>query len=147
MTPHFDCEPPRVELLSDGRNVRVVDRDIRFIDSRGITWIAPVGTETDGASIPRFLWPIIGGPFEGTHRDGAILHDAAYSLAPACDFSFWLADRSILRAAADQMLYEAARARKCSIWKARAINHGVRLGGAFAWKGHANENKKGQAGA
>lgn len=38
-------------------------------------WTAPVGTYTDGASIPQIFWSVIGGPFEGKYRDAAVNHD------------------------------------------------------------------------
>jgi hypothetical protein len=31
----------------------------------------------DGASIPKFAWSIIGGPFEGKYRDASVIHDVA----------------------------------------------------------------------
>jgi len=35
----------------------------------------PAGFESDGASIPRLFWWLIGGPFSGKYRDAAVLHD------------------------------------------------------------------------
>src|SRR5205823_12783757 len=32
----------------------------------------------DGASIPRWLWSFMGGPFEGKYRNASVLHDVAY---------------------------------------------------------------------
>lgn len=48
-----------------------------FVDSNGVEWIAPKGSIVDGASIPRFAWSIIGGPFEGKYRDASVIHDVA----------------------------------------------------------------------
>lgn len=139
MTPRFECEEPIVQFLPDGRNCRLVSR-IVFYDSTGKCWVAEPGKETDGASIPRSLWALIGGPYEGRHRDGALLHDDAYSEAPANETSLVAADLSPARKAADRMLYEASRAKGTAWWKAWLIYHGVRLGGAFAWRGHARRN-------
>ncbi len=61
----------------DGRNMTVVT-ELRYTDPKGEVWIAPAGSVTDGASIPRSLWTITGGPFEGKYRNASILHDAAY---------------------------------------------------------------------
>lgn len=47
-----------------------------FHQTRGErVWTAPVGTYTDGASIPQSFWSVIGGPFEGRYRDAAVNHD------------------------------------------------------------------------
>jgi hypothetical protein len=46
-----------------------------YIDPTGERWDAPVGAVVDGASIPRFAWTAIGGPFEGSYRDASVIHD------------------------------------------------------------------------
>jgi hypothetical protein len=66
--------PPRTEWLPDGRKMRLLS-DFYYIDPRHRAWIAPTGTEVDGASIPPLLWSVIGGPFEGQYRDASIVHD------------------------------------------------------------------------
>jgi len=38
----------------------------------------PAGTRTDGASIPRFFWRLIGPPMTGPYRKAAVVHDAGY---------------------------------------------------------------------
>ena len=50
-------------------------QDFSFIDSSGMTWLAPKGIVVDGASIPRPFWSIIGGPFEGQYRNATVIHD------------------------------------------------------------------------
>jgi Protein of unknown function (DUF1353) len=62
---------------NDGRSM-VLLRELRYTDPQGVVWIAPAGSEVDGASIPRSLWSIMGGPFEGKYRNGSVLHDVAY---------------------------------------------------------------------
>lgn len=152
--PYFDCPNPLVEFLPDG--VRCLLRsEIRFRDSTGRWWIAEprerVEDAFDGASIPRPLHSILGGPYNGFHRDAALLHDDAYCEAPAVESGFWQADGSRERRAADVMLYEATivRVRQANLpWhrrsreyvKARVVYDGVRLGGAFAWRNHARVN-------
>ena len=49
--------------------------DLYFFDKQGETWKAPKGYKTDGASIPRPLWSIIGSPFTGDYVGAAIIHD------------------------------------------------------------------------
>ena len=48
-----------------------------YVDSNDQHWIAPKGSVVDGASIPKFAWSIIGGPFEGLYRDASVIHDIA----------------------------------------------------------------------
>jgi hypothetical protein len=49
--------------------------DVHYIDKRGRDWIAQKGDKTDGASIPKELWSVVGGPYEGLYRDAAVFHD------------------------------------------------------------------------
>jgi hypothetical protein len=67
---------PRLELLPDGRNA-VVHRRLTFNDPNGIVWVAPKGSKVDGASIPRIMWSLIGGPWDGPYRNASIIHDVA----------------------------------------------------------------------
>lgn len=62
---------------NDGRNMTLL-RELRYTDPQGVTWVAPAGSVVDGASIPRSLWSIMGGPFEGKYRNASVLHDVAY---------------------------------------------------------------------
>jgi hypothetical protein len=52
--------------------------ELRYTDPHGIVWAAPAGSTVNGASIPRSLWSLMGGPFEGKYRDASVLHDVAY---------------------------------------------------------------------
>jgi hypothetical protein len=61
----------------DGRTMTLLS-ELRYTDPQGFTWIAPAGSKVDGASIPRSLWSIMGGPFEGKYRNASVLHDVAY---------------------------------------------------------------------
>lgn len=70
----YEGLPARIELLADGRNARLL-APISYRDPKAASWPVPSGADLDGASIPRALWPIIGGPFEGRYRDASIVHD------------------------------------------------------------------------
>jgi hypothetical protein len=61
----------------DGRTMTLLS-ELRYTDPQDFTWIAPAGSQVDGASIPRSLWSIMGGPFEGKYRNASVLHDVAY---------------------------------------------------------------------
>jgi len=60
--------------LPDGRNMQVA-QSFGFVDSQARKWEVPVGTVTDGASIPQPFWSIIGSPFSGKYRLAAVIHD------------------------------------------------------------------------
>jgi len=60
--------------LPDGRLMQLV-KPFSYIDGTGETWDVPAGAKVDGASIPRPLWSIVGGPFEGKYRNASVIHD------------------------------------------------------------------------
>src|SRR3982751_5876335 len=62
---------------NDGRSMTLLS-ELRYTDPQGVVWIAPAGSQVDGASIPRSLWSFMGGPFEGKYRNASVLHDVAY---------------------------------------------------------------------
>ena len=51
--------------------------DYSFIDPAGGRWDAPAGTISDGASIPRYLWIVLGDPWGADYRNAAVIHDVA----------------------------------------------------------------------
>lgn len=61
-------------FLDDGRVVELVNA-FGYTDPDGLVWEAPAGARVDGASIPRALWSLIGGPFEGRYRNASVIHD------------------------------------------------------------------------
>jgi len=46
-----------------------------YTDSSGVEWDVPEGHISDGASIPDWLWAVLGGPYSGPYRDAAVIHD------------------------------------------------------------------------
>ena len=60
----------------DGRTMTLVE-PFAYVDPNGVRWDAPAGTRIDGASIPRFAWSIVGGPYEGKYRAPSVVHDVA----------------------------------------------------------------------
>jgi Protein of unknown function (DUF1353) len=81
---------------NDGRNMTLLS-ELRYVDPDGVVWIAPAGSVVDGASIPRSLWSLMGGPFDGKYRNASVLHDVAYDqhIRPwqQCDRMFYNAMR------------------------------------------------------
>jgi hypothetical protein len=81
---------------SDGRTMTLLN-ELRYVDPKGEVWLAPPGAVVDGASIPRPLWPVMGGPFEGKYRNASVLHDVSYD------------KRNRPPAECDRMFYDAMR--------------------------------------
>ena len=81
---------------NDGRRMTLL-RELRYTDPDGILWVAPAGSVVDGASIPRVLWTLMGGPFDGKYRNASVLHDVAYEQKTRpwkqCDRMFYNAMR------------------------------------------------------
>lgn len=65
------------EWLDDGINMRLLN-DLIYTTKQGFRIVIPTGEETDGASIPRFLWSSQGSPFTGKYRKAAVVHDYLY---------------------------------------------------------------------
>lgn len=65
---------PTVTFLDDGRRVQLA-APFGYVDAASARWNVPVKAIVDGASIPRALWTLIGGPFEGKYRAPSIIHD------------------------------------------------------------------------
>jgi hypothetical protein len=109
---------------NDGRTMTLLS-ELRYTDPDGEVWIAPAGSNVDGASIPRALWSLMGGPFEGKYRNASVLHDVSYDQHA----------RSWERC--DRMFYNAMRCSGVSAIEAKTMFYALyRFGrhGAFAIK-------------
>ena len=99
--------------------------EFSFIDSAGKRWTAPQGTRTDGASIPWTLHTLIGTPFDATHLDAAVVHDAYCGVwnegRPPHNTEDW---ESVHR-----MFYEACLASGTGVRKAKVMYAAVYLAG------------------
>lgn len=77
----FDQSPLRVlpepvELPKRAYTFFPTANALRFVDSRGKTWVAPRRTLTDGASIPPIFISIVGDPTSPEFINAAAVHDA-----------------------------------------------------------------------
>lgn len=90
------------EWLNDGRQMKLVE-PFSFIDPRERRWMAPAGAQINGASIPKFAWSFVGGPYEGLYRDASVIHDVA------CDPKHKYLNATWQQA--HEMFYRAVRAR------------------------------------
>lgn len=68
----------KTSWIADHDRDMVLLEDLVFTDSNGRRWIAMRGARINGASIPRFLWSIVGSPYTGFYRRPSVLHDSYY---------------------------------------------------------------------
>jgi len=126
---------PETRWDPDGRSMTLLN-ELRYTDPQGQVWIASAGSEVDGASIPRSLWTIMGGPFEGKYRNASVLHDVAYERHNRpwqdCDRMFYNAMRCSGVGAVEAgtmyySLYKFGRHWKFPIKKAKALKPEERM--------------------
>lgn len=108
---HFTGEPV-TKWNPDGRTMTLLT-ELRYTDPNGEVWVAPVGSQVDGASIPRYLWSIMGGPFEGKYRNASVLHDVAYG------------ERKRPWQDCDRMFYNAMRCSGVSAMEAKTMYYAL----------------------
>jgi hypothetical protein len=103
---------PVTKWNSDGRTMTLLT-ELRYTDPQGVVWVAPIGSVVDGASIPRYLWSVMGGPFEGKYRNASVLHDVAYGEhnRPSWD--------------CDRMFYNAMRCSGVSVGEAKTMYYAL----------------------
>jgi len=121
--PHpwgFYSGAPITRWEPDGRTMTVMS-ELRYTDPQGMVWIAPGGSGVDGASIPRSLWSIMGGPFEGKYRNASVLHDVAYD------------QKNRPHEVCDRMFYHAMRCSGVSAVEAGTMYYALRKFGRH-WK-------------
>ena len=82
------------------------------------------GASSDGASIPRLLWPLVGPQYAPDTFPAAFCHDMLY-------MSQWCK-----REYADRLFYEHLRLTGVGIWKAAAMYAAVRAFGGIMWRSH-----------
>jgi hypothetical protein len=128
MTPIVTISELRYRVLPDcRRGRRLVELThklqvrVRTPGEFGMVIIVPKGTQSDLASIPRALWPIM--PPDGPYQEAAVVHDWMY----AAGYSRWWAD-AIFR-----YIMEATG---IPLWKRWVMWAGVRLSG-WAWWSNA----------
>lgn len=91
-------------------------------------YIVPPGFESDGASMPRFFWRLIGHPFSMDYLREAILHDYFYRT------------QNIKRSKADRIFYHLLKGRLPI--RALLIYISLRIFGWVAWLSNKHKYKK-----
>jgi len=68
--------PSEISFREHGELKELIDERLVFTDAQGMEWIAPQGTLTDGASVPRWALPITNGRWDSAFLKAAVVHDA-----------------------------------------------------------------------
>ena len=108
-------------LLRGAGTVVMILHDIAYITAQLGPITVPRGFESDGCSMPRLFWRMIGHPFDMRYLREAILHDWLYRYQP-CD-----------RKTAD-LIFRAALVGRVGPHRRWAIYWGLRIGGWLAWR-------------
>ena len=117
-------DPLILIACDDGINW-IVYHEFRYTTGEGEVIYVPAGFRTDFASIPRFLWRIIGPPATGKYRKAAVIHDWLYRTEGL--------PYSKLRS--DEIFLEAMKHSGVEAWRRTAIYQGVNWFGGSSFKG------------
>ena len=113
---------PSLRLLPDGESWEVVEAFEYHVGSEDSFEVIriPKGFITDGASIPKIFWSIIGGPW-GKYGYAAVVHDFLYH------------KKIYTRKKSDQIFLEAMEVLGVSKWKRLTMYWSVRLTAWICW--------------
>lgn len=116
---------PTVDTLDDGRIRLTQALTVAVWDAFMIafTLTVPADFVSDGASIPKILWPIIGAPIGNKHLPAAIVHD--FLCESACDYE--------QRLIGDAVFFELLKRCGVAYWRRAAMYCGVRIYARFFW--------------
>ena len=92
--------------------------------------LIPVGFKSDGASIPKLFWSVIGSPWTGKYGFAALTHDYLYHI------------QLYTRQESDLEFYRAMQVLKVPWIKRWLIYHSVRTWGHFPWRHHKKRLEK-----
>jgi len=118
--------PFRTELKTDwveNFDRIILENPLEYWDERSHQlFVIPEGFVTDCASIPQFLWSVLGHPFGKNIRKASTLHDFLYR------------NNVVKRKVADQMFYDALVDEGMDQDRAQVYYSGVRIGGSKAYQ-------------
>lgn len=122
------------DVDKDGRQEPVdlwrTTRRLTYVAKDGSVFVVPLGFVTDGASIPRALWSLIGDPLD-TYAEAAVLHDYLYRTG------------CVTKEHADDLLLEAMETLDVGWLTRHTIWLGVYWFGGMAWNENRNNDTKG----
>ncbi len=117
---------PNVDTLPDGTIRLTSHLNVAIWDAFMIafTLTVPAGFVSDGASIPKILWPILGSPIGNRHLPAAIVHDFLCESATSYE----------QRVIGDAVFFELLKRCDVPYWRRAAMYCGVRFYARFIWK-------------
>lgn len=118
-------KPEPVKLFLRKNTFFPTAKPLEFVDSRGLKWIAPAATLTDGASIPQIFVPIIGFPNSPEFANAATVHDAYCGIGNEKGEKY----HSSTWQKTHRMFYDALRSGGTSAIKAKIMFAAVYIGG------------------
>lgn len=138
MTPGFTNEFLDVRT-KDGLNDELLT-PLLYLSQDGNLYRAPVGTNTDGLSVPSAVQNII--PAVGEAWWSGVLHDSAYrsTLQVWNDTAQDWIKADVTQEKADSLILEAMETQGVGLIKRRTIYRALRMFGGFAWR--ANRSQK-----
>lgn len=129
------AESPKIQfgelVLRDTGVMFVLEHDFVVTIKHEYIVTAPKGTFTDGASIPRFFWRVIGGPMTGKYRMAAVIHDAGYTAK--LQWRQFAMDIKYDRKDVDELFLRLMKALGVSWWRRRMMYRAVRWFGGGHW--------------
>ncbi|MDH3658744.1 MAG: DUF1353 domain-containing protein [Alphaproteobacteria bacterium] len=85
----------------------------RYQDPNGFVWYVPAGEITDGASIPSYLWSIVGSPFSGDYLSAAVVH------------GYYCRTKERTAHATHRAFFNGMMAKGMSLWQAKLMYYAV----------------------
>jgi hypothetical protein len=110
-----------LDLRNDTKSTWNLLADFAYENDKYIITLSK-GFVTDGASIPRAFWSVVGSPFEGAYVKPSIIHDGLYTIM------------QLPRKECDKLLKEMMVFNGVSKIEAEEIYLGVRGFGGMHWK-------------
>ena len=96
--------------------------ELSFENSKYKVTIKP-GLLTDGASIPKVFWSIIGCPLNGKYVGSALIHDGLY------------ASHVLSKEESDLLFLDMMEHNKVSLWRRKLMYWAVKFGGGSSYNG------------
>lgn len=119
----FNQNGVQVELCEcKGSTLAILLQEIVF-SYKGIFYTIPIGFRSDGASLPKFFWRLIGHPFDMSYLREAIIHDYLYKYQ-ICS-----------RKESDKFFFKILKDNNLG-FKRYLIYIGLRAGGWVSWNRH-----------
>ena len=110
-------------------------KDFKVLVGTTFRLVCPGGMWTDGASIPRFFWRVVGTPMTSKYVKAAVVHDAGYSnriqWAYKEDGEWVVEDHT--RKEVDELFLALMKDLKVSWWRRSAMYLAVRWFGGSHW--------------